>query len=42
MIDNVEEPLLVSRIACQANLLSTTFRRFGLSEVDVGEVGPVN
>ena len=42
MVGNVEEPLLVSRVARQSDLLSTALGRFGLSKVDKGEIGPVN
>jgi hypothetical protein len=42
MIDNVEEPLFMSRITRQSDLLSTTFRSFGLGKINEGEVGPIN
>ena len=42
VIDHIEEPLLVSCIARQTDLLGATLRRSGLGEIDECEVGPVN
>ncbi len=42
MIDHIKEPLFVSCIARQTDLLGATLRRFGLGKIDECEVGPVN
>jgi hypothetical protein len=42
MIDHIEEPLFVSRIARQTDLLGATLWRFGLGKIDICEVGPIN
>lgn len=42
MIDHIEEPLFVSRIARQTNLLSAALWRLGLGKIDKREVGPIN
>jgi hypothetical protein len=42
MIDHVEEPLFVGRIASQSDLLSTTLWRSGLGNIDGCEVSPIN
>jgi hypothetical protein len=42
MVDHIEKPLLVSCIARQTDLLSTTLRCFGLCKIDKCEVRPIN
>jgi hypothetical protein len=42
VIDHIKEPLLVSCIARQADLLSATLWRFSLGKIDACEVCPIN
>jgi hypothetical protein len=42
MIDHIEEPLFVSRIARQTDLLGATLWRLSLGKIDICEVGPIN
>jgi hypothetical protein len=42
VIDHIKEPLLVSCIARQTDLLSATLWRFCLGKIDACEVCPIN
>ena len=42
MVDHIEEPLPVSGITRESNLLGATLWRLGLSKIDKRQIGPVN
>ena len=42
MIDHIEEPLSVSGITRQSNLLGATLWRLGLGNINTRQIGPVN
>ena len=42
MINHIEEPLFVSRIARQTDLLGATLWCLSLGKIDICEVGPIN
>jgi hypothetical protein len=42
MIDHIEEPLSVSGITRQSNLLGATLWRLGLGNINRRQIGPVN